>query len=236
MLGLSVPSVHSSLAAADPAATSTTNPADQVIDEQPVEAPADEQGGVTIPPSSVPVSTNPSATTTVPVGCAPAPLSQAVFVGRVANLDVTSAVFELVRLRSGSLAGYSTEVPMQTGQVATQVGIYYGRDVKFLKIGQTYLVGTSLDASTSRIYSRVTESAPLFGGNQVADINNSGVVCPTFADPARTLNVDGSGIESGVLSGLKGNSGRIAFAILVPASLVLLGLVTVVLLRRLIAP
>lgn len=203
---------------------------DQPVDEQ----PTDEQSGITIPPSSIPVNTAQSATTTVPVGCAPAPLSQAVFVGRVTTLDVTSAVFELVRLRSGSLAGYSTDVPTPTGQVTTQVGIYYGRDVKFLEVGKSYLVGTSLDAATGRIFSRVTESAPMFGGNQVADINNSGVVCPTFADPARTLNVDGSGIESGVLSGVKGHTSRIVVALVVPAALVLLGLITAVLLRRLL--
>ena len=215
-------------AAADPASSSTTAVGVPSSDEQPL----DEQSGVTVPPSAAPVSTLPSATTTVPVGCAPAPVSQAVFVGKLKTVDVTSGVFELVRLRSGSLAGYSTEVPMSTGDVTTEIGIYYGRDVKFLKVGESYLVGSALDATSGRIYSRVTESAPLFGGNQVADINNSGVVCPTFADPARTLHVDGSTIESGVLSGLKGESSRLVIAIVVPALLVLLGLVTLVLIRR----
>lgn len=237
-------SVHTAFALTDPSATTSTlspgNSVVQGVDEQPVDAstdaPTDEQSGITTPSSVVSVSTVPSATTTIPIGCAPAPVSQAVFVGRVVTLDVTSAVFELVRLRSGSLAGYSTDVPAQSGQVTTQIGISYGRDVKFLKVGQAYLVGTSLDAATGRIFSRVTESSPLFGGNQVADINNSGVTCPTFADPARTLNVDGSAIESGVLSGLKGNSDRIALSVLIPAALVLLGLATVALVRRLILP
>jgi hypothetical protein len=159
-------------------------------------------------------------------------VSQAVFVGRLKNVDVTSAVFELVRLRSGSLAGYSTQIPSATGEVTTEAGIYYGRDVKFLEVGESYLVGTSLDAASGRIFSRVTESAPLFGGNQVADINNSGVVCPTFADPARTLHVDGSSIESGVLSGLKGKTNRLVLAIVIPSSLVFGALLTLVLIRR----
>jgi hypothetical protein len=98
-----------------------------------------------------PASTIPSATTTVPVGCPPPPVSQAVFVGKVKVLDATQAVYELVRLRSGSLAGYSTEVPNDLGTVVTDVGIYYGRDVKFLELGATYLVGTALDATTGRI-------------------------------------------------------------------------------------
>jgi hypothetical protein len=104
--------------------------------------------------------------------------------------------------------------------------------VKFLEVGDSYLVGTALDATTGRIYSRVTEAAPLFGGNEVADINNSGIVCPDFEDVARTLNVDGSSVESGVLSGLSGESDRVILAVLVPAGLVLLGLVTLVLIRR----
>jgi len=187
---------------------------------------------VSVPPEVVSVSTVPSATTTVPVGCPPAPVSQAVFVGKVKVLDATQALFELVRLRSGSLAGYSTEVPNVDGTVVTEVGIYYGRDVKFLEVGDSYLVGTALDATTGRIYSRVTEAAPLFGGNEVADINNSGIVCPDFEDVARTLNVDGSSVESGVLSGLSGESDRVILAVLVPAGLVLLGLVTLVLIRR----
>ena len=196
------------------------------------EVPVDEQAGITAPSLVAPASTVPSATTTIPVGCAPPPVSQAVFVGKVTVLDATQAVFELVRLRSGNLAGYSTETPNTLGSVVTEVGIYYGRDVKFLEVGATYLVGAALDSTTGRIFSRVTEAAPMFGGNQVADINNSGVVCPTYADVARTLNTDGSTIESGVLSGLRGESARIWLAIVIPAGLVLLGLVTLVLLRR----
>jgi len=212
-------------ASSDPNATTT------VTDEQPDEA-VDEQGGVPVPTSVVSVSTVPSAATTVPLGCPPPPVSQAVFVGRLEVLDATQALFEVVRLRSGSVAGYSTEVPNVDGTVVTEVGVYYGRDVKFLEVGDSYLVGTALDATTGRIFSRVTREAPLFGGNQVADINNSGIVCPVFGDVARTLNVDGSSIESGVLSGLSGESDRLLLAFLVPGGLVLLGLVTLVLVRR----
>ena len=200
----------------------------------PDEFAVDEQGGVTVPSVVAPPGTVPSATTTVPVGCPPAPVSQAVFVGRVKVLDATQALYEVVRLRAGSLAGYSTEVPNVDGTVVTEVGIYYGRDVKFLEVGGSYLVGTALDATTGRIYSRVTDEAPLFGGNEVADIDASGVTCPSFPDVARTLNVDGSSVESGVLSGLSGETDRVLFAILIPVGLVLLGLVTLVLIRRLI--
>jgi hypothetical protein len=178
--------------------------------------------------------TVPPASTTVPVGCPPPPTSQAVFVGRLDTLDATSASYTVERLRSGSLSGYSTETAGVDGEIVTNVVVYYGRDVKFLSEDEAYLVGTALDPNTGRLISRVSESAPLFGGNQVADINNSGVVCPTFDDPARTLYPDGSGIESGVLSSLDGNGNRIVFAMIVPAGLVLLALVTLVLIRRLL--
>jgi len=227
---LAVPAV---LAIASPAMASS-DPTATTVPSAP-EATVDEQAGVTSPSLAGPAGTVPSATTTIPVGCAPPPVSQAVFIGKVEVLDATQAVFELVRLRSGSLAGYSTETPNNLGTVVTEVGIYYGRDVKFLEIGATYLVGTALDPTTGRIFSRVTEAAPMFGGNQVADINNSGVVCTTYPDVARTLNPDGSTIESGVLSGLRGESRRIVFAIVVPAGLVLLGLLTLVLVRRLVS-
>jgi hypothetical protein len=133
--------------------------------------------------SSVP-PTVPSPSTTVPVGCPPPPASQAVFVGRLDSLDATSASYTVERLRSGSLSGYSTETAGPDGAIVTTVVVYYGRDVKFLSEKENYLVGTALDPNTGRLISRVSESAPLFGGNQVADINNSGVVCPTFDDPA----------------------------------------------------
>lgn len=194
--------------------------------------------GVAAPAATVSASSDPgasAASTTVPVGCPPPPASQAVFVGRLDVLDATSASYSVERLRSGSLSGYSTETTASNGDVVTNVVVYYGRDVKFLSEDETYLVGTALDPNTGRLFSRVSENAPLFGGNQVADINNSGVVCPTFDDPARTLYPDGSSVESGVLSSLDGNSNRIVLAVVVPAALVLLALVTLVLIRRLLS-
>lgn len=194
--------------------------------------------GAGVPVGTASASPDPGASpasTTVPVGCPPPPASQAVFVGRLDMLDATSASYTVERLRSGSLSGYSTETTGADGELVTTVVVYYGRDVKFLAEEETYLVGTALDANTGRLFSRVSQNAPLFGGNQVADINNSGVVCPTFDDPARTLNLDGSSLESGVLSSLDGNGNRILLAMVVPAGLVLLALVTLVLIRRLFA-
>lgn len=140
----------------------------------------------------------------------------------------------MIRQRSGSLAGYSSEVTGVGGQPATVVGVYFGRDVKFLDVGEEYLVGTRIDLSTGRLYSRVSEATELFGGNQIADIGKSGVTCPTFDDPARTMYVNGLGIESGLFSTLGGSGGRIALSVVLPAGLVILGLITLVFVRRLL--
>jgi hypothetical protein len=206
-----------------------------VVDEPVVDEPVvDEQGNVPLASTSVPPSTLPSAVTTVPVGCPPPPASQAVFVGMLAEKDATSATFGMIRQRSGSLAGYSSEVTGAAGQPATVVSVYYGRDVKFLDVGEEYLVGTRIDLSTGRLYSRVSEATELFGGNQIADIGKSGVTCPSFDDPARTMYVNGQGIESGIFSTLGGSSGRIALSVILPAGLVILGLIVLVFVRRLL--
>jgi hypothetical protein len=220
------------LASTDPNTDPNTATSTSVVA---VPEPVDEQQNTPLPDVTAPPPTVAAASTTVPVGCPPPPASQAVFVGRLDTIDATTGTFTVQQLRSGSLSGYSTDTTGTDGVVVTTAVVYYGRDVKFVDEGQIYLVGTALDVNTGRLYSRVSENTPLFGGNQVADINNSGVVCPTFDDPARTLNLDGSGIESGVLSSLKGSGGRIALSILVPAGLVLLALVTLVLVRRLLA-
>ena len=194
-----------------------------------VEGVMDEQGGVPLPATSVTPSTVASAVTTIPAGCVPPDASQAVFVGALIAKDSTTATFANIRLRSGALEGY-----VLNANGTDTVVMYYGRDVKFLSVGKEYLVGAGLDVGTGRIFSRVTEATELFGGNQVADIDKTGAACPRFADPARTLNVDGSSIESGILSTLSGSGGRLALSVVLPAGLVLLALVTLVLVRRLI--
>ena len=218
------------------ASPATTVPPSSVVDESVVdESVVDEQGNVPMASTSVPPGTLPSAVTTVPIGCPPPPASQAVFVGMLAEKDATSATFGMIRQRSGSLAGYSSEVTGAGGQPATVVVVYFGRDVKFLDVGQEYLVGTRIDLSTGRLYSRVSEARELFGGNQIADIGKSGVTCPAFDDPARTMYVSGLGIESGLFSTLGGSGGRIALSIILPVGLVILGLIALVFVRRLIA-
>ena len=165
-------------------------------------------------------TTLPSAVTTVPEGCAGPPEAQAVFVGTVTAVDPVSATFEVSQVRAGSLEGYAT---------GTSVEIRYGSDVKFLDVGTAYIVGVRLDPVSQRLSSTIRDSADLFGGNEVID---GGVECPSFEESARTLNIDGTGIESGVFSNFLGDPVRLFAAVVLPGALVLVGLVALVWVKR----
>lgn len=165
-------------------------------------------------------TTLPSAVTTVPEGCAGPPAAQAVFVGTVTVIDPVSATFEVSQVRAGSLEGYAA---------GASVEIRYGADVKFLDAGTAYIVGARLDPVSQRLSSTIRDSADLFGGNEVID---GGVECPSFEESARTLNLDGTGIESGVFSNFLGDPVRLLVALVLPGALVLVGLVALVWVRR----
>ena len=165
-------------------------------------------------------TTLPVAATTVPEGCALPPVAQAVFKGTVKSLDTVSAVLVVNQLRAGSLDGYATN---------NEVNVRYGSDAKYLNVGQTYLVGVAQDAVTLRLTSTLRDQAELFGGAEVAGTQNK---CPEFEAAARTLNVDGTPIPTGMLDKLFEQPWRLAVALLLPPVLVLCALFAVVWFRR----
>lgn len=176
--------------------------------------------------STVPATTSttlPVSATTIPQGCPPAPTAIAVFVGVLRERDDITGTFDVVQVRAGSLEGYAT---------GTSVRVRYGTDVKFLETGSSYLVGVNTDAASLVLSSSVRPSAELFGGAAVAGAVNGGKDCPTFEDPARTLHVDGTSVDSGVLTAFFGATSRLVLALVVPPVLVLAGLVALVLWRR----
>lgn len=165
-------------------------------------------------------TTLPSAVTTLPQGCALAPQALAVFLGTVLSTDPVNAVFSIVQLRAGSLEGY---------QENGNVSVRYGSDVKYLEVGESYIVGVAPDPISSRLFSRVKESAEIFGGAEIAGSNTR---CPVFEDPVRTLTIDGRSINAGLFSQLFDEPWRIALAFVLPPLLVLLALFGVVWFRR----
>lgn len=201
------------------AATSTTEPPPESVDEQ---------GGITgLPPVTAPL--NPSAVTTIPAGCASANDPQVVFVGQLIKLDDTTASYSQLQVRAGSLGGYST-IDDSVGDV---VNVRYGRDTKFLSEGNTYLVGAASAINSPILISKVRASAELFGSDQVIGLSDQGVACPRYDDPIRTFNEDGTSIDTGVLSPLMDNQWQILLAILVSVGLVIAGLAGVVIVKQL---
>jgi len=165
-------------------------------------------------------TTLPVAATTVPEGCALPPVAQAVFKGTITSLDTVSAIFTVDQLRAGSLDGYATN---------NQVSVRYGSDAKYLDVGKTYLVGVAQDSVTLRLTSTLRDQAELFGGAEVAGTQRK---CPEFEAAARTLNVDGTSISSGLLDKLFEQPWRLAAALLLPPALVLSALFAAVWFRR----
>ena len=165
-------------------------------------------------------TTVPTAVTTVPEGCALPPVAQAVFVGTIASLDPVAAVFTVTQVRAGTLDGYIN---------ADSLEVRYGRDVKYLKKGKTYIVGVALDSVTSKLSSTIRDSNELFGG---AEVVGSNVRCPKFEAAARTLHNDGTSIDSGLFVTIFDQPLRLLAALVLPTLLVFLALLALVWFRR----
>lgn len=181
-----------------------------------------------VPAPALPPIAEPNAVSTrlvpVPVGCAAPPVEQVVFVGTMVVADTSTARFAIESVRSGSATGF---------EVGGLIDVRYGDEVRFLDPDTSYIVGAAVDPTNRVLASAVREPAPLFGGNEIAGVDNSDVQCPRLADPIRTLMADGTSVESGVLTPLRDAKGDILRALLQPvgvAFLILLGLVAVKLL------
>jgi hypothetical protein len=175
---------------------------------------------VTTTTTTTTTTTLPIAATTVPEGCALPPVAQAVFKGTLQSVDPVSAVFRIDQLRVGSLDGFAAN---------NTVEVRYGSDAKYLTVGSTYLVGVEQDSVTLRLTSTLRDQPELFGAAEVAGTQNK---CPEFEAAARTLNVDGTTIPTGLLDKLFGDPWKIAMAVLLPPVLVLVALVALVWFRR----
>ena len=202
-------------------ALATTEPVETTV---PVEAEApDEQGDVLDAPVVIAPRT-PSAVTTIPAGC-PIPMSpQMVFIGVLTSLGESTATFRIIQIRAGIPAGYVTE---------DVVEVRYGQDAKFLEVGNRYLVGAASDTYSPILISKVREDAPLFGGDAVIGVGDVGT-CPRIEDPIRTLNEDGSTIDTAVLSPLRGSLPVLVAVVLFALALSLVVLVAAVMMRTMV--
>ena len=174
------------------------------------------------PPDSAVTETNPLIP--VPDGC-PRPDPAAVtFVGTmIGKDDVTEVVrFRIDQIRAGSAEPWAIE---------GLIDVRYGDDYRFLDEGEQYLIGAGPDPVYGALSSRVRPPEPTFGGNDVIGVDDLSVTCPELDDPIRTLNLDGTSVDSGVLSLLTEDRRLLLATLAVPAALVAAALLALVLLK-----
>ena len=161
----------------------------------------------------------------VPTGCTAPPPPVAVFVGTLAAADATTGRFAVQQIRAGSLDGYAVD---------TIVDVRFDDDIRFLRLGQQYLVGALPDPITGVLRSKVRLPAPLFGGDAVIGVNDTDVHCPRFEDGVKTLLVDGSEVDTGVLAPLETAKRSLLKAILKPLGIAIAVLVVLASMKLLV--
>lgn len=175
----------------------------------------------TPPPPEPPVS---DSLIPVPEGCPTPEPAVVVFTGTmVGKDDVTEVVrFRIDQLRAGSARPWAID---------GLIDIRYGDDYRFLDEGDQYLVGAGFDPAFGTLASTVRPAEPVFGGNDVVGIDDLAVECPELDDPVRTLNADGTSVDSGVLSLLFEDRRLLAATVFVPAVIVFVALIALVVLK-----
>jgi hypothetical protein len=104
------------------------------------------------------------------------------------------------------------------------VDVDFPRDAGFLRVGPTYLEAAQLDPATGKLFSKVRYS--------YATQPKPGT-CPGV-DPIITRMADGTPVDTGMLSGMKGHWDKVAVAFLVPAVAILGVLLVLVSLKHLL--
>lgn len=209
-------------ASAAPAVVDTTVPTEDTFVFTPEEDP--EGPTVEVPVESTTTSTSttlPSAVTTLPPGCPPAPVALAVFVGEAISRDDTSVTYRVDQVRAGSL-----DVYLREGAVTVR----YGGDARHLETGRTYIVGvTAADPAAQLLQSTIRDDAIVIGEPEGLSV---GPVCPEFEEVARTLNDDGTAVRASAVAVFFSQGWRVVAAVVLPAFMVLALLLGAVFVRR----
>jgi hypothetical protein len=160
----------------------------------------------------------------VPVGCAAPDNADLVFVGTAVGVDHVDEFvrFQIDQLRAGSASRWAVD---------GLIDIRYGADFRFIDVESQYLVGAAVDPEYGRLASTVRPPTPLFGGNDVIGLEDASVECPEFEDPVRTRHIDGTSVDSGVLTLLFDDRRLLAATVLVPTAIAFAALLALVLVR-----
>jgi hypothetical protein len=188
--------------------------------------PPDDPPPATLPPELPPPEPGviPDMLVPVPVGCPVPEPAAAVFTGTmIGKDDVTQTVrFRIDQVRAGSTDPWA---------VNGLIDVRYGPDYRFLDKGEQYLIGVGLDPVYGVLSSSVRPAEPNFGGNDVVGVDDLDVDCPALDDPVRTLHVDGTSVDSGVLSLMTEDRRLLLATLAVPTAIVFAVLLALVVLR-----
>lgn len=212
-------------ASAAPAVVDTTVPTDDTFVFTPEDDPENPDGQLVGEPAESTTTTTsttlPSAVTTLPPGCPPAPVALAVFTGEAVTRDDTSVTFRVDQVRAGSL-----DVYLREGTVTVR----YGGDARHLEIGRSYIVGvTAADPAAQLLQSTIRDDAIVIGEPEGLSV---GPVCPEFEEVARTLNDDGTAVRASAVAMFFSQGWRVVAAVVLPALMVLALLLGAVFVRR----
>jgi hypothetical protein len=188
--------------------------------------PPDDPPPVTLPPENAlpDPGVQQGSLIPVPVGCPVPDPAAAVFTGTmIGKDDVTEVVrFRIDQLRAGSVEPWA---------VNGLIDVRYGPDYRFLVKGEQYLIGIGIDPIYGVPASTVRPPEPTFGGNDVVGVDDLAVDCPTLDDPIRTLQVNGTSVDSGVISLMTEDRRLLLATLMVPTMIVFGALLGLVLLR-----
>jgi hypothetical protein len=164
------------------------------------------------PPSPDPAAaTGRTPLVEIPVGCPIQPLPDVVFVGTVTASDYRTARLRIDQSRAGDITQFAA------GEL---VDVRYGIDTKYLHEGRQYLIAAVFDTDIGGLRSRVKPDEQIYGGDEIIGATESDLVCPEIVDPMRTIHVDGSSVDSGLLSPLVDDRQGMLRALLIPVVLV----------------
>ena len=159
----------------------------------------------------------------VPVGCEAPRMPHIVFIGTVEDRDYRTIRFEIEQIRNGQAAPFAAD---------NLIDVRFGLDAQYLNDDERYLVAAVVDPDLGLLVSRATAPIEHFGGDEVIGVSETDVNCPVYEDPMRTLYVDGTPIEGGILGPFVDAKVRILGALLIPFG-VAMGVVFVLAMFRL---
>lgn len=159
----------------------------------------------------------------VPAGCPEVERADVAFIGTVMDKDYRTVRFRIDQIRARSAGPWAID---------GLIDIRYESDAQYLDRGDQYLVGAAVDPTIGVLASTVRPPEPLFGGNDVIGLEDTAVECREIESGVRTLHVDGTSVDSGVLNPLIDEKATVLATIAIPIAVAFAALIALVVLRN----